>query len=130
MSGTIDDLLSYGLDRAISEKIIEGEKVIETYNKNIHESRFRFFQNLSSLDDATKPIQKILENKEFFTSIIFLSESEYHKLRALVEDLLIKLYDIIENNKKNDAESHKPYVFLASAMNLRDILERNNSLQN
>ncbi len=124
ISGTIDDLLSYGLDRTISEKIIEGEKVIETYSKNIHESRFRFFENLSYLEDATEPIQKIIENKEFFNSIIFLSESEYYKLRKLVEDLLTKLYDIIENNNKTDVELHKPYVFLASAMNLENILER------
>ncbi|MFX0008117.1 MAG: ArsR family transcriptional regulator [Candidatus Hermodarchaeota archaeon] len=129
ISGTIDDLLSIGIDKTISEKIIEGEKVIETYSKNIHESRFRFYENLSSLDDATEPIKKILKNKEFFNSIIFLSESQYNKVREFVEDFLTKLYEFIESNKKENSASYKPYVFLASAMNLKEILEKNISLQ-
>ncbi|MFX1490508.1 MAG: winged helix-turn-helix domain-containing protein [Promethearchaeota archaeon] len=129
ITGTIDDLLSYGIDKTISEKIIEGEKVIETYSKNIHQSRFRFYENLSSLDDATEPIKRILENKEFFNSIIFLSESQYYKVRELVEDFLTKLYEFIESNKKENSELYKPYVFLASAMNLKEILEKNISFQ-
>ncbi|MFX1324849.1 MAG: hypothetical protein ACFE8N_07825, partial [Promethearchaeota archaeon] len=104
------------------------EKVIETYNKNIHESRFRFYENLLSLDDAHKIVFDILEKKKFFNSIIFLSESQYQVLRELFEDLLTKLYKIIEEDQRKNPETLKPFVFLASAMNLKEILEKNNIL--
>ncbi|MFW9823178.1 MAG: ArsR family transcriptional regulator [Candidatus Thorarchaeota archaeon] len=128
ITGTIEDLLQQGINKVLSEKIIEGEKVIETYNKNIHESRFRFYQNLSSLDDAHEIVKDILEKKKSFNSIIFLSESQYQVLRVLFEDLIIKLYKIIEENQREKPESLKPFVFLASAMNLKEILEKKNIL--
>jgi len=43
--------------------------------------------------------------------------------------LLLKLYKIIEETKKENTELQKPFVFLVSAMNLKASLEKNNSLQ-
>jgi DNA-binding transcriptional ArsR family regulator len=124
ITGTIEDLLSYGIDDIVSEKIIEGEKVIETYYKNIHQSRFNFYQELSSLDESSVTLKSIFEQKSFFNSIIFLSKSQYQKIRSLMEDLLLKLYKIIEVDKNKDKASEKPFVFLTSAMNFKEILEK------
>jgi len=128
ITGTIEDLLSQGIDEALSERVIEGEKVIETYNKNIHQSRFQYYKNLSSLDDAPTTLEKIFEREESFNSIIFLSESHYLKLRLLFNEMLEKLYKFMGESKGKKKELQKPFVFLASAMNLKEILEKNNSL--
>jgi len=121
-TGSMDGLFSDAIDLKLAHDIIEGEKIIEIYNKNIIDSKLKFYEILSNSNFASQIIQEIFGGNESFNSIMFLSELEYRKLRELFELLLEEIQIFIESNKSKEERSEKPYVFLASAINFNRIL--------
>ena len=84
-SGTIQELLDMGIDKNLSERVIQGEKLIEMYFKTIHVLRLEYLDKLFTDDNSPDVINEMFGNKEVFNSIIFLTESQHQRLRVLVQ---------------------------------------------
>ncbi|MHA2051757.1 MAG: winged helix-turn-helix domain-containing protein [Promethearchaeota archaeon] len=122
-TGSMEGLFSEIIDNKLAQDIIEGEKMLEIYSKNITDSKLKFYEKISNSDFAPQIIQEIFGGKESFNSIMFLSELEYRKLRELFEGLLEEIQNFIESNKSKTKKGEKDYVFLASANNFNRILK-------
>lgn len=118
-TGSLNGLFS---DLKLTHDIIEGEKIIEIYNKNIIDSKLKFYETIRNSNYAPQIIQEIFGGNETFNSVMFLSELEYRKLRELFEILLRDLQDFIESRKLTEERIEKYYVFSASAINFNRIL--------
>ncbi len=84
----------------------------------------KFFEVLGKREDGLEQLKEMLKKEESFSSMLFLSEERYKKVRALYSDFTQKINEIErEENGINGVKREKPFYIFTLGMSLKQVIE-------